>query len=236
MIPSLDARVMPTTPEAWSGPRCPRTLRRRPVAPWPLPRCPLASFPATWLVGFLVPRPGPEPGPSAVRARSPEPWTAGKPRLACSMTEGRPSGVLDDGREAERGPQRASLTAGGWLIPGTSTLCPPATPHPQFGGPLSLPSTHGCERYPALRSHRPAPYPTPYAHRNSSPSKSRAEAEGGRGWDAGKTSGKGEAVGERPGSRLLTGSRGTFCVHVAAGSTTETSRPGASGLNVSATA
>ena len=132
--------------------------------------------------GILVPRPGPEPGPSAVRARSPEPWTTGKPRLACSMMEGRPSGILDDGREPERGPQRASLTAGGWLIPGTSTLCPPATPHPQFGGPLSLPTTHGCERYPALRSHRPAPYPTPYAHRNSSPSKSRAEAEGGRGW------------------------------------------------------
>ncbi|XP_040304569.1 T-box transcription factor T [Herpailurus yagouaroundi] len=59
--------------------------------------------------------------------------------------------------------------SGGWLIPGTSTLCPPAAPHPQFGGPLSLPSTHGCERYPALRNHRPSPYPSPYAHRNNSP-------------------------------------------------------------------
>ncbi|XP_070317753.1 T-box transcription factor T isoform X1 [Odocoileus virginianus] len=59
--------------------------------------------------------------------------------------------------------------SGGWLIPGTSTLCPPAAPHPQFGGPLSLSSTHGCERYPALRSHRPGPYPSPYVHRNSSP-------------------------------------------------------------------
>ncbi|XP_006067104.1 T-box transcription factor T isoform X2 [Bubalus kerabau] len=65
--------------------------------------------------------------------------------------------------------QQSGYNQWGWLIPGTSTLCPPATPHPQFGGPLSLPSTHGCERYPALRSHRPAPYPTPYAHRNSSP-------------------------------------------------------------------
>ncbi|XP_045722144.1 T-box transcription factor T isoform X1 [Mirounga angustirostris] len=59
--------------------------------------------------------------------------------------------------------------SGGWLIPGTSSLCPPATPHPQFGGPLSLPSTHGCERYPTLRNHRPSPYPNPYAHRNNSP-------------------------------------------------------------------
>ncbi|XP_019483726.1 PREDICTED: brachyury protein isoform X1 [Hipposideros armiger] len=59
--------------------------------------------------------------------------------------------------------------SGGWLIPGTSTLCPPATPHPQFGGPLSLPSTHSCERYPTLRNHRPSPYPSPYAHRNNSP-------------------------------------------------------------------
>uniref|UniRef100_A0A287AXH9 T-box transcription factor T n=1 Tax=Sus scrofa TaxID=9823 RepID=A0A287AXH9_PIG len=67
------------------------------------------------------------------------------------------------------GQQSGYSQSGGWLIPGTSTLCPPATPHPQFGGPLSLPSTHGCERYPALRNHRPAPYPSPYAHRSSSP-------------------------------------------------------------------
>uniref|UniRef100_A0A8D1V161 T-box transcription factor T n=1 Tax=Sus scrofa TaxID=9823 RepID=A0A8D1V161_PIG len=65
--------------------------------------------------------------------------------------------------------QQSGYSQWGWLIPGTSTLCPPATPHPQFGGPLSLPSTHGCERYPALRNHRPAPYPSPYAHRSSSP-------------------------------------------------------------------
>ncbi|XP_075858830.1 T-box transcription factor T isoform X1 [Microcebus murinus] len=59
--------------------------------------------------------------------------------------------------------------SGGWLIPGTSSLCPPANPHAQFGGPLPLPPTHGCERYPALRSHRSSPYPSPYVHRNSSP-------------------------------------------------------------------
>ncbi|XP_069455021.1 T-box transcription factor T isoform X1 [Ovis canadensis] len=71
--------------------------------------------------------------------------------------------------EAGDSQQPGYSQSGGWLIPGTSSLCPPATPHPQFGGPLSLPSTHGCERFPALRSHRPAPYPSPYAHRNSSP-------------------------------------------------------------------
>ncbi|XP_037376923.1 T-box transcription factor T isoform X2 [Talpa occidentalis] len=65
--------------------------------------------------------------------------------------------------------QPSGYSQWGWLIPGTSTLCPPATPHPQFGAPLSLPSAHGCDRYPALRSHRPAPYPSPYTQRNSSP-------------------------------------------------------------------
>lgn len=74
------------------------------------------------------------------------------------------------------------LTAGGWLIPGTSALCPPATPHPQFGGPLSLPSTHSCERYPTLRNHRPSPYPSPYTHRNNSPSKLYVEVA----WWAGR--------------------------------------------------
>ncbi|XP_037673500.1 T-box transcription factor T isoform X3 [Choloepus didactylus] len=59
--------------------------------------------------------------------------------------------------------------SGGWLIPSTSPLCPPASPHPQFGGSLPLSSPHGCERYPALRSHRSTPYPSPYAHRNNSP-------------------------------------------------------------------
>ncbi|CAO2628788.1 T-box transcription factor T [Lemmus lemmus] len=73
----------------------------------------------------------------------------------------------------QQGPltQHTFLTAGGWLVPGTSTLCPPASSHPQFGGSLSLPSTHGCERYPALRNHRSSPYPSPYVHRNNSPSR-----------------------------------------------------------------
>ncbi|XP_006871236.1 PREDICTED: brachyury protein isoform X1 [Chrysochloris asiatica] len=71
--------------------------------------------------------------------------------------------------EETRDSQQAGYSQWGWLLPGTSTLCPPASPHPQFGGPLSLPSTHGCERYPALRSHRASPYPSPYPHHNNSP-------------------------------------------------------------------
>ncbi|KAJ8418046.1 hypothetical protein AAFF_G00137550 [Aldrovandia affinis] len=59
---------------------------------------------------------------------------------------------------------------GGWFIPSTGSLCPPANPHPQFGAPLSLSSSsHGCDRYSTLRNTRSAPYPSPYTHRNPSP-------------------------------------------------------------------
>ncbi|KGL73521.1 Brachyury protein, partial [Tinamus guttatus] len=58
---------------------------------------------------------------------------------------------------------------GSWLIPGSGALCPPANPHAQFGAPLSLSPAHGCERYSSLRNHRSAPYPSPYTHRNNSP-------------------------------------------------------------------
>ena len=53
-----------------------------------------------------------------------------------------------------------------WLIPGTSTLCPPATPNPQFSDLLSQPSTHGWEKYLALRNHHPGdPLPQPLRSR-----------------------------------------------------------------------
>ncbi|KAJ1152630.1 hypothetical protein NDU88_005405 [Pleurodeles waltl] len=58
---------------------------------------------------------------------------------------------------------------GGWLIPGPGPLCHSGNSHPQFGAPLSLSSSHGCERYPSLRNHRSSPYPSPYSHRNNSP-------------------------------------------------------------------
>uniref|UniRef100_A0A3B4TP31 T-box transcription factor T n=1 Tax=Seriola dumerili TaxID=41447 RepID=A0A3B4TP31_SERDU len=49
------------------------------------------------------------------------------------------------------------------------SLCPPASPHSQFGSPITLSSSHGCERYSTLRNHRSAPYTSPYAHRTNSP-------------------------------------------------------------------
>lgn len=70
------------------------------------------------------------------------------------------------------------LTVGSWLIPGSGTLCPPGNAHGQFGAPLSLSPAHSCDRYSSLRSHRPAPYASPYSHRNNSPSKSGAAALG----------------------------------------------------------
>ncbi|KAI4539079.1 hypothetical protein MG293_010471 [Ovis ammon polii] len=64
------------------------------------------------------------------------------------------------------GPQRMITSH---CFPETQFIAVTAYQNEEFGGPLSLPSTQGCERFPALRSHRPAPYPSPYAHRNSSP-------------------------------------------------------------------
>ncbi|XP_075409974.1 T-box transcription factor T isoform X2 [Tenrec ecaudatus] len=76
-----------------------------------------------------------------------------------------PKDVLEEAGDS----QPPGYSQWGWLLPGTSPLCPPASPHPQFGGPLPLPSTHGCDRYPALRSHRTSPYPSPYSHHSNSP-------------------------------------------------------------------
>ncbi|XP_028844440.1 T-box transcription factor T [Denticeps clupeoides] len=57
----------------------------------------------------------------------------------------------------------------GWFIPGSGPLGPPANSHPQFGNPLPLSSSHACDRYSTLRSHRSAPYANPYSHRTASP-------------------------------------------------------------------
>ncbi|KAG8583114.1 hypothetical protein GDO81_008283 [Engystomops pustulosus] len=65
--------------------------------------------------------------------------------------------------------QQSYSQIGSWLIPGTGSLCSPANPHSQFGGPIALSSSHGCDRYSSLRNHRTAPYPNPYSHRNNSP-------------------------------------------------------------------
>ncbi|XP_040906078.1 T-box transcription factor T [Toxotes jaculatrix] len=71
--------------------------------------------------------------------------------------------------DASENQQSTYSQLGGWFIPGTGSLCPPASPHSQFGSPLSLSPSQGCERYSTLRNHRSAPYASPYTHRTSSP-------------------------------------------------------------------
>uniref|UniRef100_A0A673IHW9 T-box transcription factor T n=1 Tax=Sinocyclocheilus rhinocerous TaxID=307959 RepID=A0A673IHW9_9TELE len=56
-----------------------------------------------------------------------------------------------------------------WFLPATGSLCPSANPHAQFGSPLSLSSSHGCERFSTLRNHRSTPYTSPYSHQTTSP-------------------------------------------------------------------
>lgn len=169
-------------------------------------------------VCFLLSSQGRAPG-TLVRGLGTERWPPGPPPW---QDAGCPPGSQDKalpcplrwprGRRTrpEAGHQPSLLAAGGWLLPSTSALCPPATPHPQFGGPLSLPPAHGCERYPALRSHRPAPYPSPYAHRDSSPSEwgPRRAGEGAPGGGEGSPGGtpsqawaaKGSPLPSRPGA------------------------------------
>ncbi|KAM9726883.1 T-box transcription factor T [Menidia menidia] len=71
--------------------------------------------------------------------------------------------------DANENHQSGYSQLGSWFVPGTGALCPPASPHGQFGSSLSLSPSHSCERYSTLRSHRSAPYTSAYAHRTSSP-------------------------------------------------------------------
>uniref|UniRef100_A0A3Q3N2T0 T-box transcription factor Tb n=2 Tax=Mastacembelus armatus TaxID=205130 RepID=A0A3Q3N2T0_9TELE len=71
--------------------------------------------------------------------------------------------------DASESQQSTYSQLGGWFIPGTGSLCPPTNPHNQFGSPISLSPSHGCESYSTLRNHRSAPYTSPYTHRTSSP-------------------------------------------------------------------
>ncbi|XP_026211751.1 T-box transcription factor T isoform X1 [Anabas testudineus] len=74
-----------------------------------------------------------------------------------------------DLREDVNENQQSPYSQCGWFIPGTGSLCPPVSPHSQFGNPISLSQTYGCERYSTLRNHRSAPYNSPYAPRTNSP-------------------------------------------------------------------
>ncbi|CAI9531613.1 unnamed protein product [Staurois parvus] len=67
--------------------------------------------------------------------------------------------------------QQTGFSQCSWLIPGSSSLCSPANHHPSFGAPISLPPSHGYEKFTTLKNHRASPYPSPYAHRNHSPRK-----------------------------------------------------------------
>ncbi|KAM9365435.1 T-box transcription factor T [Pholidichthys leucotaenia] len=71
--------------------------------------------------------------------------------------------------DASENQQSGYSQLGSWFIPGSGPLCPPASPHSQFGNPISLSPSHSCERYPTLRNHRSAPYSSPYSHRTNSP-------------------------------------------------------------------
>ncbi|XP_034040742.1 T-box transcription factor T [Thalassophryne amazonica] len=71
--------------------------------------------------------------------------------------------------DANENQQSLYSQLGGWFIPGTGSICTPPSPHSQFGSPINLSPSHGCERYSTLRSHRSAPYTNPYAHRTNSP-------------------------------------------------------------------
>ncbi|XP_062422658.1 T-box transcription factor T isoform X2 [Pungitius pungitius] len=66
--------------------------------------------------------------------------------------------------------QQSTYSQCGWFVPSSSPLCPPASPHSQFGSPISFSPSHGCERYSTLRNHRSSPYTSPYGHRTNSPS------------------------------------------------------------------
>lgn len=66
-----------------------------------------------------------------------------------------------------------SILVGGWIFSNPDGVCGAGNTNYQYAAPLPLsaPHTHhGCERYPGLRGHRQAPYPSAYVHRNHSPS------------------------------------------------------------------
>ncbi|XP_043928022.1 T-box transcription factor TBX19 [Protopterus annectens] len=57
----------------------------------------------------------------------------------------------------------------GWLLSSPEAICTSGNPSYQYTSTLPLHSSHAhhsCEHYTNLRSHRPAPYPTSYMHRN----------------------------------------------------------------------
>ncbi|KAL4656874.1 T-box transcription factor TBX19-like [Arapaima gigas] len=68
---------------------------------------------------------------------------------------------------------------GGWLISNPDALCSPSGGNYPYGGSLPLAPPHGYERYPPLRGHRPAPYPSSYLHHRNHSSVPLSESSPG---------------------------------------------------------
>ncbi|NP_001158367.1 T, brachyury homolog [Saccoglossus kowalevskii] len=71
--------------------------------------------------------------------------------------------------------QQQCSQLGGWFLPGTSALCPAPDPR-QFSSIGLHGSAPGCERYNSLRSHRSAPYPSPYQKHSQTANSYAAES------------------------------------------------------------
>ncbi|XP_036401417.1 T-box transcription factor TBX19 [Megalops cyprinoides] len=71
-----------------------------------------------------------------------------------------PKNVLEAANES----QHVGISHCGWLISNADTLCTSSGGSYPYSGGLPLTPPHGYERYPPLRGHRPAPYPTSYIH------------------------------------------------------------------------
>nr|XP_032817422.1 T-box transcription factor T isoform X2 [Petromyzon marinus] len=100
--------------------------------------------------------------------------------------------------------QSGYASLGGWFLPTAS----PSSHHQQFPGGLALSAHHapaGCERFSSLRSHRAAPYPSPY--RSSSPTSAYVDVSSGgglplfpahEGWSSLQVGGPGGATTSAP--------------------------------------
>ncbi|CAM9647394.1 unnamed protein product [Lampetra planeri] len=98
--------------------------------------------------------------------------------------------------------QSGYASLGGWFLP----TAPASSHHQQFPGGLALSAHHapaGCERFSSLRTHRAAPYPSPY--RSSSPTYVDVSSGGGlplfpahEGWSSLQVGGPGGATTSAP--------------------------------------
>ncbi|XP_029105167.1 T-box transcription factor TBX19 isoform X2 [Scleropages formosus] len=81
--------------------------------------------------------------------------------------------------EAPPESQHVGISHCGWLISNPDALCSPSGGNYPYGGGLPLAPPHGYERYPPLRGHRPAPYPSSYLHHRNHSSVPLSESSPG---------------------------------------------------------